>query len=90
MTDEFPQALADAASEGLIDLAALRAQCLAAITAGQGTIAFTTSGSWNGKTGNQECIMPPTELLSALNRAKDLMADTAVNITYSDFSDLRC
>lgn len=89
MNSAFINALADAAEEDLINLSELRQQCLAAITAGGGEIAFTTVAGLNGKNAAQECRMDASDLLAAVNQAIRINSGSAVSLTYTDFSQLR-
>lgn len=89
MTSAFSDALADAATEGLIDLTTLRQTCLAAIAGGGGMVAFTTQAVLNGKSAQQECRLDAAELLTAVNQAIRQNGGDAVSLTYTDFSGLR-
>lgn len=89
MSDAFIQALADCHEDSLVDLAALRAQCMAKVAAGGGELGFLTSATLNGKMASQIARMDASELLAAVNSALRLVNDTAVSMTYADFSDLR-
>jgi hypothetical protein len=89
VTSAIIEALSDAHADGAIDLTALRAKCLAAISAGDGHVAFTVGATLNGKGANQECRMDAAELLAAVNQALRLARGDAVSLTYCDFSQLR-
>lgn len=88
MNSAFVEALADAQTDGLIDLSALRLKCVTAIAGGDGTVSFVMRAGLNGKMAEQECRMDTTELLTAVNAALAQANGTAVGITYADFSDL--
>lgn len=88
-TDAVAEALSIANNEGLIDLAALRLQCLAKVMAGGGEVAFIVNASLNGKAATQECKRDASELLVIVQRAIDLGTGAAVTVTHMDFSCLR-
>ncbi|MHA3773653.1 hypothetical protein ACXR0O_19125 [Verrucomicrobiota bacterium sgz303538] len=88
-TDAYAEALSIAAGEGLIDLQALRIQCLAKNMEGGGEIAFTLTANLNGQAVSQECRRDSAELLVIVQRAIDFGAGAIVTATYSDFSCLR-
>ncbi len=88
ISTSFIEALADAHSDGIIDLNTLRATCLSAIAAGGGSVSFITTAGLNGKTAQQECNMPADQLLTAVNAALRIVNGTHVGITYVDFSQM--
>lgn len=89
----FVQALAELAetAPGLAQVQTLRDTALAKVLAGGGEVTALTSVTINGKAVTQEIRKDAAELFTEASEALRIVGNTAVSVSYPDFSFLtRC